>query len=597
MQPENNDAYEALVQFLYRAPIGLVQASLDGTVDMLNPMSSSLLMPLAHDGSLDNLFSVLQDVVPQLPGMVAAFDAPSGVVCEGLRLQLGEAAAPGAPAVLSLSVLKLDAGRLMATVTDATAEVQREQERLARRLKNAARIDALTRLPNREALLEQLQQVLARPAGARGYALLFMNCDRFRQINDALGQAAGDRLLVQVGERLRAGLRPPTDRIDPKAGSGQLVARIGSDEFAVLLDGIRCREDAERVAARLLDSLSRPHSLAGQEVTCKLSMGLVWSADAGELAGEMLRDASIAMVEGKRSGGARCVVFDPAMRERAARRADIEADLRLALAEEQLFVVYQPVVGLRADGSTDFGAGVEALVRWQHPLRGVVPPFEFIPVAEESGLIGALGDFVLRRACRDFAAWQCELGSRAPRLLAVNLSRAQLGEDGWPATVREVLEQNGMRPAQLQLEVTESLAAQDQQVQQRLHELKAIGITLALDDFGTGYSSLSSLHQLPVDTVKIDRSFVCQADTSHHHRVLIEATVKVAQSLGMSTVAEGIETEAQAAAVRAQQCAKGQGYLFSRPLTSSALLEWLRISMPVEDVQAVVSGKSLLPVS
>jgi EAL domain-containing protein (putative c-di-GMP-specific phosphodiesterase class I) len=286
------------------------------------------------------------------------------------------------------------------------------------------------------------------------------------------------------------------------------------------------------------------------------------------------------MVEAKRAADGRCTVFEPAMRERAARRADIEADLRQALLEDQLFVVYQPVVGLRPDGGTDHSAGVEALVRWQHPLRGVVPPFEFIQVAEESGLIGALGDFVLRRACRDFMRWQRELGEQAPRLLAVNLSRAQLGQPDWPATVRAILEHEGMRPSQLQLEVTESLAAQDQQVQERLHELKAIGITLALDDFGTGYSSLSSLHQLPVDTVKIDRSFVCQADTSHHHRVLIEATVKVAQSLGMSTVAEGIETEAQAAAVRGQLCAKGQGYLFSRPLASDALLDWLRAAFP-----------------
>jgi len=596
MKPDNIDAYEALVQFLYRAPIGLVQTNLDGTVDMLNPMSSSLLMPLVRDGSMDNLFTVLQHALPQLPQMVAAFHQPSGVVCEGLRLSLGDAA-PASAQVLSLSVLKLDGARLMVTLADATAEVQREQERLARRLKNAARTDALTAMPNRDALLEQLQQVIARRAGAgggAGFAMLFMNCDRFRQINDTLGQGAGDRLLVQVGERLRAALRPPSDRIDPGAGGGQMAARIGADEFAVLLDGMRSREDAERVAARLQESLSKPHSLAGQEITCTLSMGLVWSEDIGDLAsalaGGMLRDASIAMIEAKRSGGARCVLFETAMRERAARRADIEADLRQALAEEQLFVVYQPVVGLDADGSTDFGAGVEALVRWQHPLRGVVPPFEFIQVAEESGLIGALGDFVLRRACRDFAAWQRELGSRAPRLLAVNLSRAQLADAGWPAIVREVLQQNAMQPAQLQLEVTESLAAQDQQVQQRLHELKAIGIALALDDFGTGYSSLSSLHQLPVDTVKIDRSFVCQADTSHHHRVLIEATVKVAQSLGMNTVAEGIETEAQAAAVRDLQCAKGQGYLFSRPLVSGALVDWLRASMPLAGANAAAGG-------
>jgi diguanylate cyclase (GGDEF)-like protein len=581
VQPNTLDAYEALVQFLYRAPIGLVQASLDGTVDMLNPMSSNLLMPLVRDGSMDNLFTVLQGVAPQLRELAERFTEPSGSVCEGLRLHLGESATPGAPQWLSLSVLKLDPTRLMAVVTDATHEVEREQERLAKRLKTAARTDALTRMPNREALLEQAQMMLGRgpAAGAErsGFALLFMNCDRFRQINDALGQAAGDRLLVQIGERIRATLRPPSDRIEPNAGAGQMAARIGADEFAVLLDGLRSREDAVRVATRLLDALARPHQLpGGQDVTCKLSMGLVWGGDAGAFAGEMLRDASIAMVEAKRAGDARCTVFEPAMRERAARRADIESELRLALIEDQLFVVYQPVVGLRPDGGTDLSAGVEALVRWQHPARGVVPPFEFVQVAEESGLIGALGDFVLRRACRDFMAWQRELGEHAPRLMAVNLSRAQLAQPGWPATVQQILDNEGMRPSQLQLEVTESLAAQDQQVQQRLHELKAIGITLALDDFGTGYSSLSSLHQLPVDTVKIDRSFVCQADTSHHHRVLIEATVKVAQSLGMSTVAEGIETEAQFAAVRDQQCAKGQGYLFSRPLTSPSLLDWLR---------------------
>ena len=574
-QADKIDAYEALVQFLYRAPIGLVQADMEGTVDMLNPMSSSLLMPLVRDGSMDNLFTVLQDVAPRLREQAASFGQPSGVVCEGLRLPLGAAAVPGGPQVLSLSLLKLDDTRLMAAVTDATAEVQREQERLARRLKSQARIDALTRMPNREAMLEQLQQMLSRPPGGPGFALLFMNCDRFRQINDAHGQSFGDSLLVQIGERIRTALRPPSDRIDPQAGSGQIAARVGADEFAVVLDGIRQREDAERVAVRLLDALGKPHQLVGQDVTCKLSMGLVWSEDAGAFAGEMLRDASIAMIEAKRAGGARCVVFAAEMRERAARRADIESDLRQALVEDQLFVVYQPVVGLKADGGIDHAAGVEALVRWRHPVRGVVPPFEFIQVAEESGLIGALGDFVLRRACRDFSLWQNALGARAPRLLAVNLSRAQLAEPGWHETVREVIALYGLRPEQLQLEVTESLAAQDQQVQQRLHELKSVGVTLALDDFGTGYSSLSSLHLLPVDTVKIDRSFVCQADTSNHHRVLIEATVKVAQSLGMGTVAEGIETEAQAQAVRELHCAKGQGYLFSRPLTSGDLVDWL----------------------
>jgi EAL domain-containing protein (putative c-di-GMP-specific phosphodiesterase class I) len=208
-------------------------------------------------------------------------------------------------------------------------------------------------------------------------------------------------------------------------------------------------------------------------------------------------------------------------------------------------------------------------------VRGLVPPFEFIGVAEECGLIDRIGDFVLERSCLDFMRWRAQLGEAAPRLMAVNLSRAQLAQPDWAAKVADLLARTGMPAASLQLEVTESLAAQDEHVQVRLHELKALGIKLALDDFGTGYSSLSSLHLLPVDTVKIDRSFVCKADTSHHHRVLIEATVKVAQSLGMNTVAEGIETAAQLDAVRAQCCAKGQGYFFSRPLVSNALVEWI----------------------
>jgi len=580
MYPEPSDAYQALVQFLYRAPIGLAQTSLDGSVELLNPMASSLLMPLATSGGLDNLFTVLARVAPQLPAMVQAFTEPSGMICEGLRLPVGvQHAASGSLQVLSLNLMKLDPERLMATVADATFEVQREQEMLSRRLRNAARTDSLTRMPNREAVREELERLLARVDDEIGFAVLTLNCDRFRQINDSLGQATGDQLLLQMADRLRRALRPPTSRIDPAALSGQLAARMGGDEFVVVLDGLRARDDAERVALRLLDTLARPYLVDGHDIVCSASLGLAWSIDALELGqrtpDELLRDASIAMVEAKRAGGNRHVVFDPGMRERAARRADIETDLRQALIDEQLFVVYQPVVRLLPDGGVDHAAGVEALVRWRHPVRGIVPPIEFIQVAEECGLIGAVGDFVLERACRDFMGWRAQLGPRAPALMAVNLSRAQLGQTGWIDAVRRVLTDTGMPAACLQLEVTESLAAQDQDIQARLHDLKALGIKLALDDFGTGYSSLSSLHLLPVDTVKIDRSFVCQADTSHHHQVLIEATVKVAQSLGMNTVAEGIETASQLAVVREQRCTKVQGYFFSRPLVATELLEWL----------------------
>jgi EAL domain-containing protein (putative c-di-GMP-specific phosphodiesterase class I) len=290
-------------------------------------------------------------------------------------------------------------------------------------------------------------------------------------------------------------------------------------------------------------------------------------------------------------------MFDPAMRERAVRRGDIESELRRALAESQLYVEYQPVVELQgaagdiaqagcagdipqsvcaADIAQSGCAGVEALVRWRHPTRGVVPPLEFIGVAEECGLIGALGHFVLSTACRQFVAWQQQLGALAPRQLAVNLSRGQVGEAGFVESVKAVLRDSGMTPAQLQFEVTESLAVQDEALQEALRELRAIGLKLALDDFGTGYSSLASLHLLPVDTIKIDRSFVNEVVESQHHRVLIEATVRVAESLQLGTVAEGIETLAQADALRRLGCRKGQGYLFSRPLAPAALSQWLQ---------------------
>ena len=574
------DAYEALVQFLYRAPIGLAQTSLDGTVDMLNPMASRLLMPLATAQGLDNLFDVLAPVAPHLASMVEAFLEPSGMICEGLRLPVGVPhAASGSLQVLALNLMKLDPERLMATVADATFEVQREQEVLSRRLRNAARTDNLTRMPNREAVRDALQHLLALPVSDVGFAVLTLNCDRFRQLNDSLGQAVGDHLLMHMADRLRGALRPALGRIEPGTQAGQLAARTGGDEFVVLLDGLRGRADAERIALRLLDALAHPYLVDGHDIVCGASVGLAWSLDDPEIAlrepDDVLRDAGIAMVEAKRAGGNRHMVFAPSMRERAARRAGIEAELRQALVEEQLFVVYQPVVRLLPCGGVDYAAGVEALVRWRHPVRGIVPPIDFIEVAEECGLIGMLGDFVLERACRDFLDWRARLGERAPGLMAVNLSRAQLAQPGWIDGVRRILRDTGMPPGCLQLEVTESLAAQDQDIQQRLHDLKALGIQLALDDFGTGYSSLSSLHLLPVDTVKIDRSFVCQADTSAHHRVLIEATVKVARSLGMTTVAEGIETQSQLDVVRNHLCDKVQGYFYSRPLPAPELLAWL----------------------
>lgn len=582
MAEQATDDYETLLQFLYRTPVGLMQTASNGDVEMLNPMASRLLMPLARHGNLDNLFTVLSPYAPQLQQMIRDFTPASGIICEAVRVELGSGLPhERSPTVLALSVLKVDSSRLMVSLTDVTLEMRREQDQLARELSHAARIDSLTGIPNRVELIEHLQSMMDRdPAAARGGALLFMNCDRFRQINDMLGSAAGDDILRLMGERLRTALRQHALADAEAAAAGDLVARIGSDEFVVVVDGVRAPDVAERVAQRLLKALAAPYSVGGKQIVCHFSLGIVVLNGQAGSAERLLQDASIAMREAKRSGGATFVLFDHAMRGRAEQRGDIEVALRRALAENELFVVYQPVVGLRSDSGIEQCAGVEALVRWRHPVRGLVPPVEFIGIAEESGLIGALGHFVLASACEEFMRWQVELGPRAPRRLAVNLSRAQLAQPDLTESVAAVLQATGMPASLLQLEVTESLAAQDAEVRDCLLSLKSLGIQLALDDFGTGYSSLACLHQMPVNTVKIDRSFVCHADTSMHHRVLIEATVMVAHSLGMDTVAEGIETAAQAAVVMRLGCDKGQGYLYGKPMEARDLAAWALEDLP-----------------
>ena len=561
------------MQFLYQAPIGLMQIAPHGEITMINPMSAQLLMPLAPDGNLVNLFDVLDVAAPQLRALAASFSPSSGVVCEALRIGLPAAAARGALAqTLELSLLKLDDGTLMASLSDATLMVQQEQQRLAGQLRDNSRTDTLTALPNRAVVLERIELALTAARGDPGYefAVMFINCDRFNRVNVTLGQDTGDDLLRLLAGRLSGTVRAG-DAVGQPAQVQRTAARLGGDEFVVVLEGLRHADDAQSIAQRLLDALCKPYSIDGRLVHVSASMGVVLRAQAGADADSLLQDASIAMREAKRGGGARYSVFEPMMRERAARRGSVEMGLRRALLEGELFVVYQPIVDLASGGCV----AAEALVRWRHPSRGIVPPVEFIEVAEETGLIGALGAFVLGEACREFVRWQRVLGDRAPRTMSVNLSRAQLADPALVQQVAQTLHASGMLAANLQLEVTESLAAQDPNVQVRLHQLKALGLTLALDDFGTGYSSLASLHLLPVDVVKIDRSFVSQAETSAHHRVLIAATVRVARSLGMGTVAEGIETAGQAAVLARLQCEKGQGYLFARPLVAEDALQWM----------------------
>ena len=482
-----------------------------------------------------------------------------------------------------------------------------ESRALQDRLRVSARTDELTRLPNRAVVMERLQHAIehARRNSGYGFAVLFMDFDRFKQVNDTLGHSAGDELLRQIAQRLQRALRPgdAVARLDQGAGAGldadiaaamnsPMAARLGGDEFVVVLDGVSDVERVSAIAHRLLADLSEPYTLEHTPVQSSVSIGVVLcadlkrhgsdEADAETIAEDVLRNADTAMYEAKRAGRGRWVLFDDSMHERVVRALEVEGDLRRALKENELFVVYQPVVDLASRRLH----GVEALVRWRHPQRGLVPPVDFISIAEECGLIDALGGFVLETACRQFMQWQQRLGSAGPQQMAVNMSRAQLQRSALVDEVRAVLQANGMAPAQLQLEVTESLAAQDERVQATLRELKALGVCLALDDFGTGYSSLACLHQMPVDTVKVDRSFVKHAETVEYHRVLIEATIRVARTMGMTTVAEGIETEGQAELMRTLTCDRGQGYLFSRPLEAADLEAWARAQVQ----EAVTAG-------
>lgn len=584
MSETGPEAHEALMQFLYQAPIGLVQATLDGSVTMINPMSAQLLMPLAPAGDLRNLFDVLQTVAPQLRGQAATASYPGGEVCSGLHVPVGTAA-PGeeVPPTLSVRVLRLDVDTLMCSVTDVTAQLRLERQRVAEELRDASRIDSLTGLPNRTVALERIERALRRARSDASYrfVVLFVNCDRFNRVNITMGQAAGDELLRAMASRIKANLRQ-RGSTDLQLESGQTAARLGVDEFVVVLEEVQSADVADKLARRLVGVLGKPYTIGAVPVHSTASIGVVLGDGSATDAEAVLQDASLAMREAKRSGGARHDTFVPLLKQRAQERASLESDLRQAIYEGELFVVYQPIVHF---GDTSVAA-IEALVRWQHPQRGVISPLEFIGIAEETELIVPLGAFVMNAACQQLAAWHAQLGDRAPRVMSVNLSRAQLSEPTLVDDVRHALHSSGLKPECLQLEITESLAAEDPLIQARLHELKRVGVKLALDDFGTGYSSLASLHLWPVDVIKIDRSFVSQVTSSAHHRVLVEATVLVARSLGMGIVAEGVETAAQAELLCALLCEKGQGFFYARPLDADAATTWLATRPPATCVPA-----------
>jgi diguanylate cyclase (GGDEF)-like protein/PAS domain S-box-containing protein len=438
------------------------------------------------------------------------------------------------------------------------------------RLSHMAQFDALTALPNRAMFMERLNNAVLRVRSGEQklYAVLFLDFDHFKLINDTLGHDAGDELLRQVAARLKSALR------GSDAGgeeiTANLVARFGGDEFLVLLNNLSIPLDASRIAERLLNTMAPPYDIFGNEVRSTASVGVVTS-EAGEAsAEEVIRNADVAMYEAKRSGRGCTVVFNEAMHTRLTRRVAIETSLRRAIGTSELYLVYQPIVELNSGRMVS----AEALVRWNHPTLGAITPSEFIPIAEESDLIVALGKWVLLEACMTMAKWRHIDPQRAPTTISVNVSRAELAlGKGLLEHVQTTLEAAGLAPRHLLLEVTEREVMRDPEgARDLLRRLRQLGIRLAMDDFGTGTSSLAALREFPFDTIKIDRSFLTNLGTNPDVMAVIHATVNLVENLGMSSSAEGVEEASQVAVLQSLGCQFAQGYLFSAPVTADRLL-------------------------
>jgi diguanylate cyclase (GGDEF)-like protein/PAS domain S-box-containing protein len=425
---------------------------------------------------------------------------------------------------------------------------------LEEQLRHQAFHDSLTHLPNRALFLDRLQLALARRSIAdTGLAVLLIDLDGFKQVNDTLGHDAGDQLLIEVADRLTQCLRPADS-----------VSRLGGDEFAVLVDDLKGGQDAAFVSERMLDALMMPFVLAGREIFVRASIGIVLTDASERSADDLLRDADVAMYVAKSEGGNHARVFEPQMRHAVMRRMTLEADLRAAVDTEQIAVVYQPIVEL----ATGRIKGMEALVRWQHPQRGMLPPDDFVPLAEETGLIVPIGRQVLEEACRQLSRWHRRHPVEPPLSVSVNLSSRQVQDPGLVSDVRDVVSSHGLPSGCVTLELTESvLMEQVERTAETLDALRATGVRLAIDDFGTGYSSLSYLQSFPIEVLKIDRAFIRRVALGPEDSALTRAIVKLANTLDLGVVAEGIEEQTQLDTLLALGCPHGQGYLFAAPLT------------------------------
>jgi diguanylate cyclase (GGDEF)-like protein len=426
----------------------------------------------------------------------------------------------------------------------------------ATELREMAFVDPLTDLPNRVAFLSGLNDALNDASETTGaLAVLFIDIDNFKSVNDTMGHAAGDELITQVARRIRSAVRP-----------ADVCARLGGDEFAIIVEHMKDLEDSTLVAERILAAMDQPFYVDGRELNVHCSIGVAISEHGVEGADELTRNADVAMYVAKSRGKARFEIYEPAMHPDLVEQRELLDDLTGALEREELVLYYQPLIDMPTEGVV----GAEALIRWNHPTRRLVPPSKFIPIAEESGLIVPIGRWVLEEACRQGALWRIRFPGHRGFTMAVNISARQLAQPSFIEDVRATLHGFHTDPASLTLELTESMMLADDEVTAlTIREIRELGVRVAIDDFGTGYSSLAYLQQFPVDVIKIDRSFTERLSADGRNFEVTRSIVELGRSLNLEIVAEGIEHAGQVAAIRSLGCTHGQGYYYGRPMPAA----------------------------